>query len=126
MAECYNTVDEAQPNKLSNVVKTISILENKDLNETVYYTNKRDYVNEEWLNVTTITQSIASETATQLYKLFDSKILELKCLIQTATLPSVPRATNYLILASLNKEQAVTAKPSAKIISKPAPSASQH
>ena len=46
-AECYNTVVEAQPNEPSNLVKTISILENKDLNETVYYTNKRDYVNKE-------------------------------------------------------------------------------
>ena len=42
MAECYNTVVKAQPNKPSNVVKTISIPENEDLNETVYYTNKRD------------------------------------------------------------------------------------
>ena len=82
MAECYNMVVEAQLNEPFNLVRTISILENNDLNETVYYTNKRDYNDKEWFNVTTIAPSIASESATQLHKLFDSKILEVKQLIQ--------------------------------------------
>ena len=77
------------------------ILEAGSIKESVYYTNKRDYIDEEWYKIITGAPAVASENATRLHKLFDSKRIEVKHIIQTASQPS---SAMNCIPESLNKQ----------------------
>ena len=109
IAECYESVVEVHNDEPFNPVRTISILEAGSVKENVYYTNKRDYIDEEWYNITTGAPAVASENATRLHKLFESKRIEVRHIIQTASQPS---SAMNCIPQSLNKQPVLTAKPS--------------
>ena len=79
------------------------------LKESVYYTNKRDYIDEEWYKIITGAPAVVSENATRLHKLFESKRIKVKHIIQTASQPS---SAMNCIPESLNKQPVLTAKPS--------------
>ena len=85
------------------------ILEAGSIKESVYYTNKRDYIDEEWYKIITGAPAVVSENATRLHKLFESKRIEVKHIIQTASQPS---SAMNCIPESLNKQPVLTAKPS--------------
>ena len=85
------------------------ILEACSIKESVYYTNKRDYIDEEWYKIITGAPAVTSENATRLHKLFESKRIEVKHIIQTASHSS---SAMDCIPESQNKQPVLTAKPS--------------